>query len=281
MIFAENIGKHMSIDEVSQSKGELYTYVTNKDGKGRSGTLAASIQGTKTDDIVAVLKKIPLEKRLQVEEITLDMAKNMESAAKQAFPNAILVTDRFHVTKLVGDVQQHIRINLRWEERDKENELIEEAKKQKKHYKPDVLSNGDTRKQLLARCRYSLAKHKHQWSESQKERMCLLFELYPEIKTAYDHVITFRKIYEEKDRAVAKEKLLKWIEVSEKMKGTKFNTAANSIKNNLENILNFFVNRHTNASAESFNAKIKRFRANLRGVSDHEFFFYRIAKLFA
>jgi transposase len=39
-----------------------------------------------------------------------------------------------------------------------------------------------------------------------------------------------------------------------------------------EEILNFFVNRSTNASAESFNAKIKAFRASLRGVVDIKFF---------
>ncbi|MBR2607290.1 MAG: transposase [Bacteroidaceae bacterium] len=48
-----------------------------------------------------------------------------------------------------------------------------------------------------------------------------------------------------------------------------------------EKILNFFDNRSTNAFAESFNAKIKLFRANLRGVTDLKFFFFRLAKLFA
>ncbi|MDR2834619.1 MAG: transposase, partial [Bacteroidales bacterium] len=46
---------------------------------------------------------------------------------------------------------------------------------------------------------------------------------------------------------------------------TYFYTVANSVKNHLETILNFFHNRLTNANAESFNAKIKLFRANLRG----------------
>ena len=44
--------------------------------------------------------------------------------------------------------------------------------------------------------------------------------------------------------------------------------------------VNFYNNRSTNAMAESFNAKIKLFRANLRCVSDKEFFLFRIAKLF-
>ncbi|WP_184468094.1 transposase, partial [Pedobacter sp. AK013] len=46
-------------------------------------------------------------------------------------------------------------------------------------------------------------------------------------------------------------------------------------------ILNFFINRATNASAESFNAKIKAFRATSRGVRDIKFFLFRLSKIYA
>ena len=47
-----------------------------------------------------------------------------------------------------------------------------------------------------------------------------------------------------------------------------------------DEILNFYNNRSTNAMAESFNAKIKLFSANLRGVADKKFFLFRIVKLY-
>ena len=40
-----------------------------------------------------------------------------------------------------------------------------------------------------------------------------------------------------------------------------------------EKILNFFDKRSTNAASESFNAKIKAFRAQFRGVKDKDFSF--------
>ncbi|MEP1086571.1 transposase, partial [Algoriphagus sp.] len=46
-------------------------------------------------------------------------------------------------------------------------------------------------------------------------------------------------------------------------------------------ILNFFENRSTNASAESFNAKIKAFRAQFRGVTNIEFFLFRLSNIYA
>lgn len=39
--------------------------------------------------------------------------------------------------------------------------------------------------------------------------------------------------------------------------------------------------RSSNAAAESFNAKIKAFRASLRGIVDEKFFLFRLAKIYA
>ncbi|WP_262887198.1 transposase [Wenyingzhuangia aestuarii] len=45
--------------------------------------------------------------------------------------------------------------------------------------------------------------------------------------------------------------------------------------------MNYFNNRSTNAAAESFNAKIKAFRAQFRGVKNVEFFLFRLTNIFA
>ena len=105
--------------------------------------------------------------------------------------------------------------------------------------------------------------------------------MYPKIQQAYNHMMEFRNIYENKTRFIAKEKIAHWISKSAEMNVKEFNIASNTIQYNLENILNFFINRNTNANAESFNSKIKLFRANLRGVTDTTFFLFRLSKLFA
>jgi len=281
LIFPENLGEYLSLDEVALSQGELYTFLTNKTGKGKKGSLVASIKGTLSKDIIAVLEMLPLEARNKVKEITLDMAKNMEAAVKQSFLHALIVTDRFHVVKLAMEALQHIRIKHRWEELDKENNAIEEAKKQGKKYIQIELENGDTPKQLLARCRYIIAKKASDWTINQERRAMLLFNLYPVLKKAYEHVLEFRSIYELKSQCHAEQRFLKWIEKSNELQMKEFNTVSNTVKSNLKHILNFFVNRNTNANAESFNSKIKLFRANLRGVTDTKFFLFRLHKLFA
>ena len=54
----------------------------------------------------------------------------------------------------------------------------------------------------------------------------------------------------------------------EKFEVKTFNTIARTIQTNDEYILNYFDNRSTNASAESFNAKVKGLRSHFRGVRD-------------
>ena len=184
MLFPDNVDEYLSIDEVSLSKGELYTFVTNKKGKSKQRTLVASIKGTRSEDIINVLERLPLASRNKVKEITLDMAKNMEFSVKMSFPKATLVTDRFHVVKLAMESLQHLRIKQRWIELDKENKAILEAKKQHQKYKPIRLSNGDTAKQLLARSRYIIAKKPNDWTDNQKQRASLLFKLYPHLEIA-------------------------------------------------------------------------------------------------
>lgn len=281
MLFPENIGEYLGIDEVSLSQGELYTFVTNKNGRGKKGTLIASIKGTLAKDISDTLELIPLEQRKIVKEVTLDMAKNMESGIKKSFPNASLVTDRFHVVKLVLEALQHIRIQSRWDEIDKENQAIADAKKNGNKYVSKIFENGDSPKQLLARSRYILFKKSFKWTHNQQQRAKILFREYPDLKKAYNIVMEFRNIYELKSKNLAQEKFSAWITNVFTNQRKEFYTAANSVKTNLDNILNFFPNRNTNANAESFNSKIKLFRANLRGVTDTTFFLFRLYKLFA
>jgi transposase len=281
MLFPENIGNKLSIDEVSLSKGELYTFVTNKQGRAKKGSLVACIKGTRSADLIEILEKLPLKARKQVEEVTLDMANNIELATKLSFPESTLVIDRFHVVKLVTEALQHIRIQLRWKELDIENKNILKAKEEGKKYRSKQLSNGDTPKQLLARSRYIIAKKPNQWTDNQKQRADILFKKYPELHKAYKHTLEFRNIYEECSKIKAQERFEKWIEDTFKNELKTFYTSANTVKANFKNILNFFNHRNTNANAESFNAKIKLFRANLRGVTDTTFFLFRLHKLFA
>lgn len=282
LVFQQNLGPCLSIDEVSLSGGELWTFLTNKEGKGRKGTLVAAVRGTRTHDIVQVLGTIPAGQRATVREVSMDMAKNMESAVAAVFPSAKIVTDRFHVVQLVQRSLQEVRVGLWRRELDRESELIEQARKDRVRYKPEELVNGDTPKQLLARCRFALMRYEsHLADKNQWLRLRVAFERYPELRRAYHHANRLRSVWACPSREQAQTALDAWIADTLREGHPTFKSAANSIRWHRETILNFFDNRTTNASAESFNARVKLFRANQRGVRDTSFFLFRMTKLYA
>lgn len=282
LLFEENLGKRLSIDEVALSRGELYTIITNKSAKGRKGSLVAIIEGTKSEKAIEYLQKIPASKRKKVEEISLDMASSMKAIATWAFPKAIQVTDRFHVQQLCSEAVQELRIKHRWEVIEEENNAVKAAKQAGKTYIEQLLENGDTKRQLLARSRYFLYKSRNKWTNSQSERARILFELYPDIQKAYELCEQLRTIYNGRySKEIAMTKLAHWYKEVEEAGFNSFNSIKNTIQLNYTTILNYFNNRTTNAAAESFNAKIKAFRAQFRGVRSAAFFLYRFTRIYA
>lgn len=282
MLFPRNLGSYLSLDETAFSNGELYTILTNKKARGKKGAIIAMVKGTKADTVINILHKIPLKYRKKVKEITLDMAGNMGLIVKKSFPNATQVIDRFHVQKLALDALQEIRIKHRWEALDTENDAIENARNKSLKYTPELLTNGDTLKQLLARSRYLLYKNSNKWTENQAARAKILFEHYPDIEKAYKLCQNLSWIFNNtKDKTSALIRLAKWDEKVRQAKFKSFNSISRTMSIHYKNILNYFDNRSTNASAESFNAKIKAFRAQFRGVRNVEFFLFRLTNIFA
>lgn len=142
--------------------------------------------------------------------------------------------------------------------------------------------NGDSQKQLLARSRYLLYKPRSKWTNSQANRAAILFQEYPDLKEAYSLAMKLRAIYDQKIiKGVAYTKLAYWFNQVEESGFDSFRTIKRTFERHYESIINFFDNRSTNASAESFNAKIKDFRRTFRGVKDIKFFLFRLQNIFA
>lgn len=281
MVFPENIGPHLAIDETSMSNGDLYTIVTNRDKHGGECCLVAVIAGTKASVVSDALDNIPLEQREKVEEVTLDLSNSMRCIVTLSFPNAKRVIDRFHIQKLACDAVQKIRIRHRWDAIQEDNDAMENAKLEDVVYEPYRYENGDTKKELLARSRYLLFKSADKWTAKQKLRARILFAEYPDLKTAYGLCHSLRMIFSRNTiKNVARVAMARWYNKVEEAGFHSFNVIAATFYEHYEDILNFYNNRSSNAAAESFNAKIKIFRAMLRGIRDEKFFLFRLATIY-
>lgn len=304
MLLPQNMGVRLSIDETSLCD-DLFTILSNKDGHGRKGTVIAMVRGTRCSDVVAQLMKIPTEQRLAVTEVTMDFSDSMYAIVRKCFPNATIVIDCFHIVKRCGDAIEELRLKAKRQAQKEQRKLrAEHRKKQaarvkarkayrKKHpkkykgkirgrkparlnsrYIPETLSNGDTKVELLTRSRNLLAKSPDKWSDTQRERARLVFDICPDIKEAFSLINSLRAIFRNKDlnRNQAATALHSWYDKVAKCTLREVKSARDTIRTKEKEVLNFFIDRSTNASAESLNSKLKGFRSQLHGVSDLPFF---------
>lgn len=307
-----NIGESLSIDETSL-QDDLYTILSNKAGHGQRGTIIAMVRGTKSDDVIRILSQIPEEDRRKVKEVTMDLSESMRNIIEAVFPNAIITLDCFHILKRCLDAVEELRLRYKreaqaqtrreerkWKAQKKRNAAHRRwyAKTHPKNYKgkrrgpkpkranepfkPSIFCNGDTLVELLTRSKYALTQTHDKWSERQQARMRLLFQMYPKLKEAYDIVNSLRAIFRSKKltRETAKDRIHGWYKMVAACSLREIKSARDAIKNREENILNYFINRTSNAAAESSISKLKSFRAQVRGVTDLPFFMYRVCKIY-
>ena len=294
MLFPDNFGADLSLDETCLSNGEVYTILTNKAAHGGKGALAAMIRGVASDTVVAVLRRVPYEIRQKVRAVTTDLSSAMMMTARAAFPKAMLVNDRFHVQRLVSEAIDQMRIGLRWEILAEENKAIRAHRARRKaartraekdlvgEWEPERMENGETRPQIMARSRHIILTHKSKWNAQQQERAGILFRMFPRLEQAYNIYLELVDIFNKKSvPSEARLNLARWYNKVEDFGDEGFNKVIETFENHSHTIINYFVDRLTNASAESFNAKIKAFRSQFRGVGDIKFFMYRLATLYS
>lgn len=313
ILLPQNIGKDHGIDETSL-QGELYTIVHNKEAHGRKGAIIAVVKGTNPADVLRVLMQLPADKREMVESVTMDLSDCMRAIVRKAFPQATVIRDCFHVVKRGGEGCEEIRLRLKREAikelnrqktefrkyleglaaqrkayrermRTKHGKKWRKSKRGKKpkrlntRFEPPRLTNGETLVEALTRCRKQLSMSRDKWSATQEKRAKILFELYPKLEEAYNLINLLRTIFRNKGltKETAKAKLKEWYEKVAACSLREIKSVRDTIKFYEDEILNYFIERQTNASAESLNSKIKCFRAQVKGVRDIPFFMYRLA----
>ena len=271
----KNLGPQMALDEKTIN-GTCYTILSNRT-TSKIALMAATL---KVNDLMKLIREFDIEKRMQVKSLSRDMASNYDWLGRQAFMNAYQVVDKFHVIKNMMDQLQSIRIRYR----QIELALRREANKNKQDYHEATFANGDTVLQLLARSRGLLFSLPKDWSEHQKQRAKILFENYPEIKTAYYLIFRVRQWFTSpkgkrtyqitRDKKKGKLKILLKDLIQSGIEEMK--NVAYLIKRNMGQIINYFIAKETNAKAEALNQNLQRFINVNYGARNSNFFLFRV-----
>lgn len=296
---AENFGSNMCIDD--KNLGEHgFTIISNLD----TGKIACMIETRKSEIINKVLKKHVAKERLEsVQVLTKDLAGNYEKVREKSFLFAVGVADKFHVVKLGMQALSDLRVSYRQEELTKER-LRREAHKcneasnrklalragntyeTKKCPPAPRMKNGETVLQLLVLTNKALSQFQNKWGTEMKERVSILFHLFPNLEKMYQLISAFRGIYTVKEFGEnilkkAKISLEKWFKSVGASEITELQNFASTVMYHRKNILAYFKTGQTNAYAESLNAKLQRFLRENFGIKNLDFFLWRIKKIFS
>ena len=235
--------KRLSLDEISKRKGyrDFLTLVSNVD----TGNLLEVIDSHKQSEIISVLKQQPLSLREKVREVSVDMWAGFKKVIQEVFPNAVVVFDRFHVMKLLNEGLNKLRKLLGIK---------------------------------VKKSRYLLLKNFEELTEEQKEQLESVLNQSESLKIADWLKEEFRSIYEKSQTVKSGwNRLKKWLISAQVIYGK----VAQTIREHLEGICNYFISRTTSGVMEGINNKAKLILRQGYGFQDFEHFRARLLGSFS
>ena len=235
--------KRLSLDEISKRKGyrEFLTLVSNVD----TGNLLEVIDSHQQEEIIKVLKQQPLSFREQVKEVSVDMWVGFKKVIQEVFPNAVVVFDRFHLMKLLNEALNQLRKLLGVK---------------------------------IKRSRYLLLKNFVELTADEKEQLEEVLNQSEVLRIAYWMKEEFREIYETSQTVKSGwNRFKKWLVLAQVV----YAKVAETIRNHLEGICNYFISRTTSGVMEGINNKAKLILRQGYGFTDFEHFRARLLGSFS
>lgn len=226
--------KHLGMDEIAKRKGHQ-NFVTVL-GDIEKGELIEVIDSHQQDKIIEVLMEKELEVREGVEQVSVDMWGGFPKVIEKVFPNAVIVTDRFHVMKAVN----------------------KELNKIRKQTKLNVKIKGE---------KWLLLKNKEDLKEEELEKLELVLKQSARLRKAYEYKELFREIYEKvNDKEEGRLKFIEWLENAKSI----YTDVISTIRKNLDSICNYFLSRTTNGAMEGINNRLKLIKRQAYGFMNFD-----------
>ena len=226
--------KYVGMDEIAKRKGHQ-NFVTVL-GDIEKGELIEVIDSHQQDKIIEVLMEKELEVREGVEQVSVDMWGGFPKVIEKVFPNAVIVTDRFHVMKAVN----------------------EELNKIRKQTRLNVKIKGE---------KWLLLKNKEDLKEEELEKLELVLKQSARLRKAYEYKESFREIYEKvNEKEEGRLKFTEWLENAKSI----YTDVISTIRRNLDSICNYFLSRTTNGAMEGINNRLKLIKRQAYGFMNFD-----------
>ena len=249
--------RQIGLDEISLLKGHknFVTIVSTRNEQGEPAILAV-LDGRKKETVKAFLESIPESLRATIEEVCSDLYDGFINAAQEVLPQARVVGDRFHVAKLY---------------RAAVDELRKSALKELRRVLPKDEFKG------LKGVLWALRRNREDLTAEEQQVLDLMFECSPALRRAYALREKLTRIFDtNQTKEAAQASLLEWIAEVERSGPDCFGKFINTLKERMEIISNYFVNRSNSGWIEGLNNKIKVIKRRCYGLTNAINLFRRI-----
>jgi len=240
----------LNIDEIAQEKGHgNFVLVLSAP---EEGYVLDVLPDRERKTLEKWLDGLSPEVKKAIKTVNLDMWEPYTLAVKAKLTQARIVVDRFHVMK-----------NL--------NHCLTLARREIQR------TDSDEIKEQLKGSRWALVKNEKDLNDKQRAKLETVYQVSPELKVCHQLKEQFRTIFETiTDREKARNALLQWIKQVQKQNVVALQSFLATLNNWFELILNYFIERWTNAFAEGVNNKIKLIKRRAFGFTNFDHFRLRI-----
>lgn len=240
--------RKLGIDEIAHRKGkkDFVCVLVNLE----TNTELDILPDRKKETLIAHFQSLGAEFCNQIEVVSCDFWKTYKNVAQECFPNAEVVIDRFHIVKLLNDVLDK-----------KRKELRKEFKKE------------DCFKYL----KWKLFKRPEKCSEEEKQSIEEALDKSWELKELYELRNTFNAMFDFFTNKIdLTEHLEQWLEYATILNNECLNKFIKTMQNWKEHIVTFAEQRITNAATEGLNNYIRYFKRISFGLPNFEHMRLRI-----
>jgi len=247
----------IGLDEISLKKGHR-DFVAIITGRMETETIILGGLPDRTKATVkAFLSGIPQRVRQTIHSVCADMYEGFVNAAKEVFGKRVkIVIDRFHVAKLYRSGLDSLR---KHEFKRLKQELSEEAYGQ------------------LKGVMWALRKSEEQLTDDDKDVLVCLFAHAPCLKMADEFCHALTSIFDTQlSKREGKRQILQWMSKVRARDLRCFDRFLTTLENWLDDIANYFIDRHTSGFVEGFKNKLKVIKRRCYGILNVTHLFQRI-----
>ena len=241
--------RHLGLDEKSFRRGQDYISVLTE--VGAEPRVLEVCEGRRGAEAAHLIRTLPQEVRAKVEAVAMDMSAGYAAAVSEVLPEAAIVHDRFHVSKLLGEAVDQVR-------RAEHKQLC---------------AGGDER---LKGSRYLWLWHPAELRGEKLEAFEALAWQNLRTARAYYHRLQFLEFWQCKDILEAQRHFTQWYQEARRSQLGPIKKVATTLKEHLSGLLQYFKHRITNAVTEAFNSTIHSLKASARGSRNFEHYRTRI-----